>query len=99
MKRIITLAAGFTVGYVAGAKAGRERYEQIQHTMHEIGQQPAVAETRESLRHGVATASKTVADKVAHVTSGLSHSSAGSRDDHSPNGAVPDTYSTGGSPS
>lgn len=97
MKRIITLAAGFTAGYVAGTKAGRERYEQIQHTMHGIAQQPAVAEARESLRHGVDTASKTVAHKVAHVTSGLSHkSSTGSSDEHSPNGAVSDAYSTGG---
>ncbi|OLE23990.1 MAG: hypothetical protein AUG49_14460 [Catenulispora sp. 13_1_20CM_3_70_7] len=93
MKRIITLATGFAVGYVVGAKAGRERYEQIQQKMHDLSRQPAVTEARESLRHGVDTASKTVADKIAHVTSGLSHSSS---EEHSSNGASPDVYSAGG---
>jgi len=29
MRRLITLSAGFAAGYVLGAKAGHERYEQI----------------------------------------------------------------------
>ncbi|MGE3812763.1 MAG: hypothetical protein AB7I24_14560 [Candidatus Nanopelagicales bacterium] len=29
MRRLITLTAGFAAGYVLGAKAGHERYEQI----------------------------------------------------------------------
>ncbi|MFL6113266.1 MAG: hypothetical protein ACJ786_18185 [Catenulispora sp.] len=92
MKRIITLAGGFAAGYVAGSKAGRERYEQIQQKMHELSQQPAVTEARHTLRHGVDTASKTVADKISHVTSGLSHSSSGASSDE----LSADVYSNGG---
>lgn len=71
MKRAVTLAAGLTVGYVVGARAGREKYDQIVDKMHEVGQQPAVAEMRENLQGQVGTASKVVADKVTDVASGL----------------------------
>jgi hypothetical protein len=42
IRRMSLLAAG-GVGYVLGAKAGRERYEQIRHAMHEAPHASEVA--------------------------------------------------------
>jgi hypothetical protein len=81
MKRALTLAAGLTVGYVAGTKAGREKYEQIKGKMHEVGRQPAVAEMRQNVQAQVGTATKAVADKVTGVASGLSKKMQSSSDD------------------
>jgi hypothetical protein len=81
MKRAMTLATGLAVGYVAGAHAGRERYEQIKQKAHDISQQPAVADARESLREHATAATKTVAGKVTDVTSGLAHKLHSSNDD------------------
>ena len=72
MKRALTFAAGLTAGYVAGTRAGRERYEQMKDKMHEVGERPAVTEMREHLHEQVDTATKVVADKVTDVASGLS---------------------------
>lgn len=81
MKRAMTLATGLAVGYVAGAHAGHERYEQIKQKAHDLGQQPAVTDARESLREHATAATKTVADKVTDVTSGLAHKIHSSTDD------------------
>ncbi len=72
MKRALTFATGLTVGYVAGTKAGREKYEQMRLKMHEVSQQPAVAEMRENLQEQVGAATKVVAGKVTDVASEVS---------------------------
>ena len=36
------LAVGFVIGYVAGSKAGRERYEQIARLSSKVADHPAV---------------------------------------------------------
>jgi hypothetical protein len=74
MKRTLTLATGLAVGYVAGAKAGREKYDQIQQKVHEIGEKPTVAEVRRGLRERVDTASKTVTGKITDLASGSNKS-------------------------
>ena len=71
MKRTLTLATGVAVGYVAGTRAGREKYEQMKLKMHQFSQQPAVADMRENLQVRVETASKAVAGKVTDATSEL----------------------------
>ncbi|NUR29939.1 MAG: hypothetical protein HOV83_29495 [Catenulispora sp.] len=71
MKRALTLASGFAVGYVVGTRAGHERYEQLKQKMHEIGQQPSVIEVKHNLQERVDTAAKTVADKVTDTVSTL----------------------------
>ncbi|MEY9929824.1 hypothetical protein ABH926_004464 [Catenulispora sp. GP43] len=71
MKRALTLAAGFGVGYVVGARAGREKFDQMKLAMHDVGRQPAVVEMRENLQERVETASKAVVDKAAGLASGL----------------------------
>ena len=60
MIRKLTLLAGFGAGYVLGAKAGTERYNQIVAKAKEISGQPAVQEVTTNLQQ---TAS-TVADKA-----------------------------------
>lgn len=72
MKRAMTFAAGLAIGYVAGSRAGRERYEQIKQKAYEIGQQPTVA-ARETLREQAGAATKTVVEKVTDAASGLAH--------------------------
>ena len=73
MKRALTLATGVAVGYVAGTRAGREKYEQMKLKVQEVSRQPAVADMRENLQERVETASKAVAGKVTDVTSELTH--------------------------
>lgn len=72
MKRALTLAAGLSIGYVAGTRAGREKYEQMKHKVHEVSQQPAVAGMRENLQEQVGTATKAVAEKVTDAASEFS---------------------------
>jgi hypothetical protein len=87
MKRALTLATGFAAGYVAGTRAGREKYEQMKLKVQEVSQQPAVADMRENLQERVGTASKVVAEKVTDVTSGLTkklHSSSDDQDASTP---------------
>ena len=60
MKRMITLAVGGAIGYVLGAKAGRERYDQI------------VATANKAFSHdgdgGISSMRSTAADKAASLT-------------------------------
>src|SRR2546421_12952689 len=42
MRYKMTFAVGFAAGYTLGAKAGRERYEQISRVMRGLAENPAV---------------------------------------------------------
>jgi len=42
MRYKLTFAVGFAAGYTLGAKAGRERYEQISRALHGLSENPAV---------------------------------------------------------
>ena len=42
MRYKLTFAVGFAAGYTLGAKAGRERYEQINRAMRGLSENPAV---------------------------------------------------------
>ena len=42
MRYKLTFAAGFAVGYTLGAKAGRERYEQISRALNGLAENPTV---------------------------------------------------------
>ena len=48
MRYRLTFITGFAAGYVLGARAGRERYEQLRKTAQGIAQNPAVRNTVES---------------------------------------------------
>jgi hypothetical protein len=77
MKKLMLLTA-FAAGYVLGAKAGRERYEQIRRTTLRIKNNPTVQETAHSaadmareqaplVGHKLADAAGTVAEKAKHA--------------------------------
>lgn len=48
MRYRLTFITGAAVGYVLGARAGHERYEQLRKTVRGIAQNPAVRNTVES---------------------------------------------------
>jgi hypothetical protein len=74
----LTFITGALVGYVLGAHAGRERYEQLRQAAQKFAQNPAVRNTAESaVQQGRSAASKT-ADKVSskmgdRMPEGLAH--------------------------
>ena len=77
MKKLLALTA-FAAGYVLGAKAGRDRYEQIRRIALRIKENPRVQETAHSaadkareqapiVGHKLADAAGTVAEKAKHA--------------------------------
>ena len=85
MFKKLTLAAAAGVGYVLGAKAGKERYAQIESKFREIAGMPAVQNATASVKEtasGVAdTAKATVNEKVEAVSEKASKSSSKSDQD------------------
>ena len=75
MKKLILLAA-FAVGYVLGAKAGRERYRQILGVFDKVRNNPRVQDTT---HHAVDVAEQqapVVADKVTHAAASAASAAA-----------------------
>jgi hypothetical protein len=79
---------GFAIGYTKGAKAGRERYEQIKAKLDKLTSTPAfkqVSETASSLAStGLSTgkeALSTAIGKANELTKGLTGSKPGSNSD------------------
>lgn len=62
MSKITLLAAG-AAGYVLGARAGRQRYEQIASTARSVMRNPKVKEAR----HEAAEKAKEAASSFAHT--------------------------------
>ena len=64
----LILVAGFGAGYVLGAKAGTERYNQIQAKFNELAGKPAVQNATSTVKEKAAdvadTAKATINDKV-----------------------------------
>ena len=67
LKRISFLG-GIAVGYVLGAQAGRERYEQLKQLARKAAEHPTVQQTAGALQAQAQTTAKTAADKA---TSGM----------------------------
>ncbi len=59
-----TFLAGFAAGYVLGAKAGRQRYEQITRMARGVAANPKVQQAADSLQTQAAGLAGTVKDKV-----------------------------------
>jgi len=85
MKKLMLLVAG-GVGYVLGARAGRERYEQIKRTATRVKEDPRVQEKAHQaadlakdkapvVKDKVASAASTAADKVTPSGNGGGHRS------------------------
>jgi hypothetical protein len=69
--RKLTLVAGFGAGYVLGAKAGTQRYDQIMSKFREIAGMPAVQDVTSTIADTAGQlgdkAKATVTEKVAAV--------------------------------
>jgi hypothetical protein len=74
--RKLTLAAGFGAGYVLGAKAGKERYTQIESKFRELAGMPAVQDVTSNIADTASTlgdkAKTAVNDKVSAVNDKVS---------------------------
>lgn len=66
MKFKTGLLVGFGIGYVLGAKAGRERYEQIQQTWDRFSGSPAVQRTAERTKEVAEEQAKRTLHAVEH---------------------------------
>lgn len=64
MRYRLTFITGAFVGYVFGARAGRERYEQLRAKAQQIAKNPAVRNTAESARQQGRSAASKAADSV-----------------------------------
>ncbi|MET8575078.1 YtxH domain-containing protein [Streptomyces sp. NPDC005012] len=83
MRYRLTFMSGVALGYVLGAKAGRERYEQIMTKARQITENPAVRNTAETAaqqgRQVAGKAYHTVSDKMPDSVSQRVKSVRGSR--------------------
>lgn len=74
MRTKLIFLAGVGVGYVLGARAGRERYEQLVRAARRVRENPTVQETAGILQAQagglVTTAKDTVTDKFSHTSLG-----------------------------
>jgi hypothetical protein len=64
MRYRITFLAGFAAGYVAGARAGRERYEQIMRLGRRAAENPAVRQAADTVSATATELAKTAKDKA-----------------------------------
>lgn len=73
MKYRVTFIAGAAAGYLLGARAGRERYEQIKRASRRIAENPTVQETAGLLRAQAGEVARAAREKVGtslHATFG-----------------------------
>jgi outer membrane murein-binding lipoprotein Lpp len=63
MKKMMLLGAG-AVGYVLGARAGRERYDQIAQQAQKLRSNPTVQQKVDEAKHVAKDAAGTATDKV-----------------------------------
>jgi hypothetical protein len=102
----VTFVGGLAIGYVLGAQAGRERYEQLKRLARKATESPAVQQTAGALQAQASATAKTAKDKAA---TGMRKSaskvggkrSAASRSSREPtsvsgNGAMPRTAGSDG---
>ena len=61
----ISFIGGVAVGYVLGAQAGRERYEQLKQLARKAAESPAMQQTAGALQAQAQATAKTAKDKAA----------------------------------
>jgi len=76
MKKLMLLGAG-AVGYVLGAKAGRERYDQIAEQARKLRSNPTVKEKVDQAKHAAKDAADTAVEKAKEQAHGGSSTPAG----------------------
>ena len=65
MRYKATFLAGLAVGFVAGTRAGRERYEQMKKVARQAADSPAVRKTAQTAGQQAAKLGKAAKDKAA----------------------------------
>ncbi len=90
MKKLMFVGAG-AVGYVLGAKAGRERYDQIAEQARRLRSNPTVQQKVDQAKHVAKDAAGTAADKARDRVGGGSSTPDGT----SPNATSTPTGATG----
>ena len=78
MFKKLTLAAAAGAGYVLGAKAGKERYNQIESKFREIAGMPAVQNATQTVKEQASSVADTAKEKVGSASGGSSSASGGS---------------------
>ena len=82
MRGKLRFAVGFAAGYVLGAKAGRERYEQIMRQVKDLLERPEVqdiaAKGRETIGQGAQRGAGVATDQMERVRAAMSSSHEGS---------------------
>ena len=68
MRISVTFLAGFAIGYVAGAQAGRERYEQMVKFSRKVTENPAVQKATRTAGSKAAELSKAAGQKAAQLS-------------------------------
>jgi hypothetical protein len=81
-KLLLLVAAG--VGYVLGARAGRERYDQIAGTVNKVKNDPRVQEKTQQAVDAAKQQAPVVADKVTSVAGAAAAKVKGSSDSPEP---------------
>lgn len=74
----LTSVVGMGIAYILGAKAGRERYEQIRNWMSAAGDSPAMRDAKRKVKDAGSAAAGQARDKAAEslsdaVTGALGH--------------------------
>lgn len=80
MKKL-TLLLAFALGYVLGAQAGRQRYEQILDTVKKVANDPRVQEKTQQAVEVAKQQAPVVADKVSSAAGAAKDKVTGSSED------------------
>jgi hypothetical protein len=80
MRYRLTFIAGFGAGFVLGARAGRERYEQISQLARKTWESPSVQQAAGALQAQAAGIATTAKDKIADHVPGMSRTRAHAND-------------------
>lgn len=73
MRRKAAFFTGFAAGYVMGARAGRERYEQLREAARSMLNQPHVRETVQTLQDVGGEAAETARQRAGEAAEAARH--------------------------
>src|SRR5690349_7068965 len=65
MRYRVTFIVGFAAGFIVGARAGRERYEQIKTVTRKVAENPAVRKTAQAAGQKAVQLGQAAGDKAA----------------------------------
>ena len=70
-KRVVVFGTGVAAGYVAGAAAGRQRYEQIVNSAQRVAAETGLASAKDRLGRRTSDIARTAADEAAQASRGV----------------------------